>query len=255
MRRGEFAAIVATRVREARLAIGASTRELADLAGVTNVDVRRLERASATVDALVLSAVVTALGIDLDDVIPFRKWRAASSEASHVESTTTENGVAPENDAMADASNSTRVRAKTISQREMLRERRLEDLVDPEDTEVDRPRTRAECVSGPRPCPFVSCRHHLYLDVTPAGSLKFNHPAKEVDELEETCALDVADRGGTSLQEIADLLNITRQGAQLIENVALRHARPAARRSDLKLTEAEWSPADPELHAGKLVRR
>src|SRR4051812_43658731 len=31
----------------------------------------------------------------------------------------------------------------------------------------ERPLRRADCANGPRPCPLVSCRHHLYLDVNP----------------------------------------------------------------------------------------
>ena len=54
--------------------------------------------------------------------------------------------------------------------------------------------TRAECAEGPRPCPYVSCKHHLYLDVNPeTGSIKLNFPDLEVDEMAETCSLDVAD--------------------------------------------------------------
>lgn len=30
---------------------------------------------------------------------------------------------------------------------------------------VQRPRTRAECIDGPRPCPWASCRHHLLLEI------------------------------------------------------------------------------------------
>lgn len=89
----------------------------------------------------------------------------------------------------------------------------------------DRPQTRAECVDGHRPCPFVSCTH-LYLDVTPeTGSLKLNFPDLEVDELAETCALDVADRGPHTLEDVGDLLNITRERARQIEAIALDHLR------------------------------
>ena len=45
---------------------------------------------------------------------------------------------------------------------------------------------------------FVSCKHHLYLDVNPAtGSIKLNFPDKEIWELEHTCALDVAERAAS----------------------------------------------------------
>src|SRR3954454_13361241 len=60
-----------------------------------------------------------------------------------------------------------RVRSKTIAPKRLTRdERRLSEvLIYPED--IDRPLTREECKSMPRPCPFVSCSHHLYLDVNP----------------------------------------------------------------------------------------
>lgn len=73
----------------------------------------------------------------------------------------------------------------------------------------DRPRCRAECENSQRPCPWVSCKYHLYLDVMPSGSIRFNFPGKDVWELRETCALDVADRGKQHSDEIARLINLT----------------------------------------------
>ena len=70
----------------------------------------------------------------------------------------------------------------------------------------------------PRPCLYVSCRHHLYLDVNPqTGSVKFNFPDKEVWELGESCALDVAERGGSTLEEVAQIMNLTRERIRQIE--------------------------------------
>jgi hypothetical protein len=87
---------------------------------------------------------------------------------------------------------------------------------------IDRPRTRGECVDGPRPCPFVGCRHHLYLDVSPStGTIKLNFPELEVWELTETCALDVADAGGQPLERASALLNVTRERIRQIEALAL----------------------------------
>lgn len=85
--------------------------------------------------------------------------------------------------------------------------------------EVDsmRPKTRADCIAGPRPCIFVSCKHNLYLDVSDIGSIKFNFPDKELDELEETCALDVADRGGITLESVGSLMSLTRERVRQIE--------------------------------------
>lgn len=80
-----------------------------------------------------------------------------------------------------------------------------------------RPSTRADCEKGERPCPFLSCRFHLYLDVTPAGGITLNFPDKELHELAETCALDVADRGGIILAEVGSLMNVTRERVRQIE--------------------------------------
>src|SRR3984957_9957175 len=58
------------------------------------------------------------------------------------------------------------VRARTISVKRMTkRELELGRLLYPE-VDVERPQTRADCASGERPCPFVSCKHHLFLDVS-----------------------------------------------------------------------------------------
>ena len=92
--------------------------------------------------------------------------------------------------------------------------------------DVERPRTRGDCVDGERPCPFVTCKFHLYLDVNPtSGSIHLTYPTLEVDELAETCALDIADRGGAYLEYIADLLNLTRERIRQIETMALAHAQ------------------------------
>lgn len=85
------------------------------------------------------------------------------------------------------------------------------------ETNYYKPRIRAECVDGPRPCPYVSCQHHLYLDVTEAGSLKINFPDIEVDDMKETCALDVADRGGMTLEDVGEVMNLTRERTRQLE--------------------------------------
>jgi hypothetical protein len=90
------------------------------------------------------------------------------------------------------------------------------------EAELERPKTRRECADGPRPCPHVSCRHHLYLDVNPhTGTIKLNFPDLEVWELGVSCALDVADLGGTAIEAVGDLLNVTRERIRQIETQAL----------------------------------
>jgi len=111
-----------------------------------------------------------------------------------------------------------RFRSKTIAPKRLTRdEKRLAlSLVYPED--VDRPKSRADCQQMERPCPFVSCEHHLYLDVNPeSGAIKLNFPHLEVWEMAETCALDVADRGGITLEEVGAILNLTRERIRQVE--------------------------------------
>jgi len=89
----------------------------------------------------------------------------------------------------------------------VLRELRVQNAeIEP----YDRPTKRSECPTE-RPCPFVSCRYHLAIDVTRAGGIKFNFPDLSLDEMQETCALDVAGDGENTTQRIADLLNVERQ--------------------------------------------
>lgn len=114
------------------------------------------------------------------------------------------------------------VRARTISVKRMTkRELEIGRLLFPE-TDYWKPRTRAECAEGPRPCPFVSCKHHLYIDVSPrTGAIKLNFPDLEVWDLGESCALDVADRGGTTLEDVGAIMNLTRERIRQVEVKAL----------------------------------
>jgi hypothetical protein len=130
-----------------------------------------------------------------------------------------------------------RRRSKTMSRKEMardLRKRRLVGEVDPEEAQLIktvegmRPKTRAECVSTPRPCMFVSCKHNLYIDVNPdTGSIKLNFPDKEIWELEYTCALDVAEKGGITLEEVGEIMNLTRERIRQVETRGLMKLREA----------------------------
>jgi len=85
-----------------------------------------------------------------------------------------------------------------------------------------RPLSRSECVGTERPCPFVSCRYHLYLDVHPkTQAIKVNRPEVEVDEMTDSCALDVADQGESTLKEVGDMFGVTRERIRQLEGKAL----------------------------------
>ena len=111
------------------------------------------------------------------------------------------------------------VRARTISVKRMTkRELELGRLLYPDDEADSRPVKRADCANAARPCPFVSCKHHLFLDVSArTGAIKLNFPDLDVWEMSETCAIDVADRGGTTLEEVGAIMNLTRERIRQVE--------------------------------------
>jgi hypothetical protein len=112
----------------------------------------------------------------------------------------------------------TRPRSKTIAMKRLTREElRIGALLNPP-VDEPRPRTRHECENEIRPCPWVACKHHLYLDVNPeTGSIKINFPDLEPWEMKDTCALDVAERGGITLEEVGEIMNLTRERIRQVE--------------------------------------
>ena len=131
---------------------------------------------------------------------------------------------------------SPRVRAHTVSVKRLSQRELARGAAEyPEQPGRDylRPRTFEECDSVGLgdlfPCPFVSCKHHLYLDVNPrTGSIKLNFPGREVDELPATCALRVAQHGGRTLDAVAEVMALTRQRLSQLEDRILDKIRVTA---------------------------
>lgn len=120
----------------------------------------------------------------------------------------------------------TRPRGTTIAMKRLsMAELRLgAELYPPVD--LPRPRTRGDCGAEARPCPWVACKHHLYLDINPdTGSIKLNFPDREPWELEHSCALDVADTGSKTLDEIGEITNLTRERIRQVEGHGLHKLR------------------------------
>ena len=112
----------------------------------------------------------------------------------------------------------TRPRSKTIAMKRLTREElRVGALMYPP-VDIPRPTTREQCREDVRPCPWVACKHHLYLDINPeTGSIKINFPDLEPWEMQNTCALDVAERGGITLEEVGEIMNLTRERIRQVE--------------------------------------
>lgn len=93
----------------------------------------------------------------------------------------------------------------------------------PEDPSVGRPKTRANCAEVARPCPYVGCRHNLYLDVNGrTGAIKYNFPDREPSDMPEdgSCSLDVVEDHpeGVALEVVGEHLNLTRERVRQIED-------------------------------------
>lgn len=85
------------------------------------------------------------------------------------------------------------------------------------------PKTRADCVDGPRPCNVARCRHSLLITVNPEnGSIKLNFPDKLPEELEYTCSLDAADsETGMTLERVGELNGLSLARVLQIETSGL----------------------------------
>lgn len=136
---------------------------------------------------------------------------------------------------------SPRVRAHTVSVKRLSKrelERGAAEYPEQPGRDYLRPRTFEECESvglgDITPCPFVSCKHHLYLDVNPrTGSIKLNFPGHEVDELPATCSKRVADAGGVTLDAVATVINTSRERVRQIESRIIAKLKAAGISPDL----------------------
>lgn len=119
-----------------------------------------------------------------------------------------------------------RVRARTVSVKRLSKRDLARGAALYPETDDRRPETRGDCKTGEftaRPCPFVSCKYHLAIDVSQAtGAIKLNRPDINVGDLESSCALDIADKGGITLEEVGVVMNLTRERIRQIETKGLK---------------------------------
>ena len=113
---------------------------------------------------------------------------------------------------------------------EALAELDVDEDAGDDQVELDlrRPRVRGDCAGGERPCPFVTCRHHMAVEVLDTGSLRIvSH--LDLETLPQTCSLDVADAGEHTLEQVGVLLNLTRERVRQLERKGLKSAHAFAR--------------------------
>ena len=124
------------------------------------------------------------------------------------------------------------------------------------------PRTRADCLNAPRPCPWVSCRYHLLagpgvLTIGDDGAWHLPPLSASATDAElldvlfrlpNTCTLDVAALGGISDAATADFLGlVTNDPDQHIIQPAARAFRAKLRRASISAAALSSSLADGTL--------
>jgi hypothetical protein len=98
------------------------------------------------------------------------------------------------------------------------------------------------------PCRFVTCAHHTAFEVNHTGSIWDQRAGLEVEELPDTCALDVAERGPRTLEQVAEVYQTSRQRILQIEEVAMAKLTAQSDRlrdlldDDMPRTRLEWAP-------------
>ncbi len=133
---------------------------------------------------------------------------------------------------LQDAANQGAVNDDRVRARRPVDPSPLGKALDDEDISVEgyvihdvRPASRHAC-PGYRPCPYVSCRYHLYLDVTRRGRLRLNFPNTQVIDMEISCALDLSAQGSKTLEQIGLIMGgISRERVRQIEQAALEALR------------------------------
>lgn len=74
----------------------------------------------------------------------------------------------------------------------------------------------------PRPCPYLGCRYHLI-----PTALSDSEVLSRLTSARATCSLDVADLGGTSVRELAEILGDTENEIELVSSRAISKLREA----------------------------
>lgn len=109
---------------------------------------------------------------------------------------------------------------------------------------VTRPRTRADCIDGPRPCPWAGCRYHLLVYVEPStGELTLPHGHDDPTLLAQTCALDQATQR-QSYNAIGAVMGRSKELPRLIAINALKAIKASPWAQHVRLELAEGTHVD-----------
>jgi hypothetical protein len=134
----------------------------------------------------------------------------------------------------------TKRKARTIAARRLNRVDFSDGIAMDEDLEKLRPHFRSDCIDAERPCPWVACKYHLYLDINPkTGSIKLNFPDIEPWEMTDSCVLDIADRGPVTLEDVGRIMNLTRERIRQLEAAASEKIRQTRLATEYRVFTSE----------------
>lgn len=150
-----------------------------------------------------------------------------------------------------------RQRAFTISVKRFSK-RRLQQQAETTGDLEPMPRTWGECIeralgTPTHPCAYLRCKYNLLVDLHHAtGAYKITHPSLAGgdygDEYEQmprhTCALNAAEQGGMTLEEVGEVINVTRERVRQIELKALYRLRDLAALAAVADGDADQSQID-----------
>lgn len=104
--------------------------------------------------------------------------------------------------------------------------------------DVEEPKKRGDCLPGginsARPCRWASCQYHFLRPRTEAEA-----PEGTLLEPEPLCVLDIADSGEKTLEEVAELMGLSKERIRQLEAKAIRKVK---RRLRLIHAAYEMSP-------------
>jgi DNA-directed RNA polymerase specialized sigma24 family protein len=120
----------------------------------------------------------------------------------------------------------------------------------------ERPTRRSQCKDGPRPCPWIACKHNKFIEsIDSAGRIQRRVPGSNPEDIDPTdsCALDQEEqeervarqKGGLTYQKIGNEFGISRERIRQIEEKVFEKIRnnPEAKRDLEPFLEHDPPPA------------
>lgn len=239
-------------IRQRRAALGMSQKVFADHVGVrayviAELEVCRYPRASPKR----LEKLATFLGVSVDQLNPQARDVAKGQKGGRWPKPKPSTQHSDEVDAEIDLYDRPVVRGDCLTS--VQRYHNLHATSGARGERIDPPDEfggdgAPDGINCQRPCPFVSCKHHLFVDLNQrSGGMKLNFPEFDVWQLasmsaaalveldDETlrvmesenpgstfpsCSLDVSDVLGITLERVGVYLNVTRERARQLETLA-----------------------------------